>query len=196
MPIPLSKFVTICPIGLVEDDILDHIAQNFERHYGFVCRMTQGMAEPKYAYDERRNQYDSKLILKHMIGHYPRDALRFMGVTHEDIFVPILKYVYGLAEMNGKCAVISIHRLLPEYYDMPSNRDLLMERVEKTAVHELGHTFGLTHCRDRRCIMYSSKHIGDTDYKGSDFCPACKELFNWRRTGSFTSSIDPSFHPQ
>jgi archaemetzincin len=137
------------------------------------------MEEPIYAYDERRGQYNSKLILKHLITRCPQDTLRLIAVTHVDLYVPILKFVFGLAQMAGQCAVISIHRLRPQFYDLPPDPDILLARVEKTVLHELGHSLGLTHCRDRRCVMYSSTRIEDTDFKRSDYCPTCGELFRW-----------------
>jgi archaemetzincin len=137
------------------------------------------MENPKYAYNDTRHQYNSKQILKHLLKQCTRETLRLIGVTPVDLYVPILKYVFGLAQIEGQCSIISLHRLYPQLYDQPSNSDLLLARVEKTALHELGHTFGITHCRDRRCIMYSSTRIEDTDFKQPDFCPTCFELFQW-----------------
>jgi len=102
-----------------------------------------------------------------------------LGVTGVDLFVPILRYVFGLAEVEGCRAIISTHRLRPEFYEEPPNPQLLLERVEKTAFHELGHTFGITHCRDRHCVMFSSVQIENTDAKGADFCGSCLTLLEW-----------------
>lgn len=137
------------------------------------------MKNPRYAYNDTRCQYNSKLILKHLLEHDFPDTLRLVGVTGVDLYVPILQFVFGLAQIQGQCAVISLHRLWPEFYDRPPDRDLLLARVEKTALHELGHTFGITHCRDRRCVMYSSTRIEDTDVKPPDFCPTCSDLLKW-----------------
>lgn len=175
----MSRCVIICPVGFVEDNILDCIAEHIETRCGVVCSVFQKMGKPEYAYDKRRCQYNSKLILKHLIKHSPKDTLGFMGVTHVDLFVPILKYVFGLAEMDGQCSIISMHRLRPQFYNQPSNQDMLEERAKKTALHELGHCLGLTHCRNRRCVMYSSTRIEDTDSKQTEFCPTCSELFKW-----------------
>jgi len=175
----LPGCVTICPIGSVGEDILDRLATCIETRCGLVCKISQSMGTPQYAYDKRRSQYNSKLIIKSLMQCCPRDTLRHMGVTSVDLFVPILKYVFGLAQVEGQCSIISTYRLRPQFYDNPSDPDLLMERVEKTALHELGHSFGLTHCRDRRCVMYSSTKIEDTDSKRVEFCGTCLELFRW-----------------
>lgn len=175
----MSGCVTICSVGPVDEGILEHIAECISTRCGLTCRISSRMENPKYAYNDTRRQYNSKQILKHLLQQCTRDTLRLIGVTHVDLYVPILKYVFGLAQIEGQCSIISLHRLLPQFYDQPSNPDLLLARVEKTALHELGHTFGITHCRDRRCIMYSSTRIEDTDLKQPDFCPTCFELFQW-----------------
>lgn len=175
----MSKTITICPIGFVEKDIINTIADCIEMRCGIDCVVSSRMENPKYAYDEGRCQYDSKLILKNLIKCCPQDALRFMGVTHVDLFVPILKYVFGLSQVEGKCSIISIHRLRPQFYDELADPNLLKTRIEKTVLHELGHSLGLTHCRNRHCVMYSSTKIDHTDRKQPDFCPTCFELLNW-----------------
>ena len=182
----MSGCITIFPIGLVERDILDRIAACIEGRCGLVCKVSSPMENPRYAFDEKRGQYNSTLILKRLARSCPDNSLRVMGVTCVDLFVPILKYVFGLAEIDGKGSVISAHRLYPEFYDLPSDPDLFMDRVEKTAMHELGHSFGLTHCRNRRCVMYSSTQIEHTDFKNADYCPTCSELFRWRLEKSWT----------
>ena len=133
---------------------------------------------PGYAFDERRNQYNSKLILSRLM-RCPHESLVIIGITEIDLFIPILKYVYGLAQIEGLCALVSLHRLRPEFYEDPPNPDLFMGRAEKTLLHEMGHCLGLQHCVDRRCVMHASTKIADTDYKRSSYCPACFDLFHW-----------------
>ncbi len=174
----MSRCLTICPIGFVEEELLYRIAECTEKACGIASKIASGMENPSYAFDEKRGQYNSKTILKHLL-QLPRESLMLMAVTNVDLFVPILKYVYGLAQIRGRCAIISLYRLRPEFYNESNNPDLFMARVEKTALHELGHSLGLTHCRDRRCVMYSSTRIEDTDYKESRFCSTCDVLFAW-----------------
>ena len=40
------------------------------------------------------------------------------------------------------------------------------------AIHELGHTYGLGHCADPRCVMWFSNTLSETDRKGTEFCLA------------------------
>jgi len=176
----LAKGIVICPIGMVDQGMIERMAGHIQMRCSVTCSVCQKMESPDYAYDDKRSQYNSATILKHLMTCCPDQVLGFVGVTAVDLFVPILKYVYGLAEMEGRCAIISLHRLRPEFYDLPPDQDLLEERLKKTALHELGHCLGLTHCKDRRCVMYSSVRVDDTDAKQAEFCPTCSELFNWR----------------
>jgi len=100
-------------------------------------------------------------------------AGKVLGVTAADLYVPHLNFVFGEAYCPGKVAVISINRLRPEFYNEPPDIRLLLSRMSKEAVHELGHTFGLNHCSNSKCVMYFSNSIVDTDAKGSVFCDRC-----------------------
>ena len=165
----------------MDHDILRHLSESITEHCNMPCSIGQETEIPEHTLNQTRKQYDSKLILKHLMMHGPPEPLRLIGVTGIDLFVPILKYVFGIAQIKGRCAVISLKRLSPRFYDLPPDDALFKTRVEKTALHELGHTFGLTHCRDLHCVMTSSTKISDTDGKHSAFCITCFELLKWYR---------------
>ena len=86
-----------------------------------------------------------------------------------------LTFVFGEAQLDGNCAVVSTARLEEEFYGLPSREELFRERLVKEAVHELGHTFGLRHCADWRCVMTSSHAVERLDVKGAEFCSACRK---------------------
>jgi archaemetzincin len=96
-----------------------------------------------------------------------------LGVTILDLYVPGLNFVFGEAHCPGKVAVISLFRLNPEFYGQPADMQLFYERAVKEAVHEVGHTLGLAHCRNSSCVMFFSNSILDTDRKKSSLCEKC-----------------------
>jgi len=94
---------------------------------------------------------------------------KVVGVVEEDVTVPGLNFVFGLAELGGSAAVVSVYRL------SSASASVLRERLLKEVVHELGHTFGLRHCPNPSCVMSFSNSVLDVDRKGPGFCPRCRE---------------------
>ena len=129
--------------------------------------------DPETTYDSSRGQYNSSSMLRLLLGETEPVASRILGVTSVDLFTPILTYVFGEAQLDGRAAVVSIHRLQPEAYGLPADEGLLFGRLEKEAVHELGHTYGLIHCAEPSCVMRASRYVEEIDWKGAPFCPAC-----------------------
>jgi archaemetzincin len=138
-----------------------------------------GTPERFRTWDAVRGQYHSTAILRLMERAWElpstRDA-RVLGVTVGDLYVPVLTFVFGEAQVEGNCAPVSIARLREEFYGLPADESLLRERLLKESVHELGHTFGLRHCADWRCVMSSSYGVERLDIKSALFGPACGKV--------------------
>lgn len=139
-------------------------------------RLLPSIPVPPDSFEARRNQYYSTRILKEMLGEVPHDALKLLGVTDKDLCIPILTYVFGEAQVGGTAAVVSLARLRQEHYGLTPDRPLLLERLRKESLHELGHTFGLVHCPSRDCVMYLSNTVVDVDTRGRDFCDGCQTV--------------------
>jgi archaemetzincin len=123
-----------------------------------------------------RNQHYSTRILKELLGEVPPDALKLLGVTEKDLCIPILTYVFGEAQLGGTVAVVSFARLRQEFHGLAPDRPLFLERTRKECLHELGHTYGLIHCKSRECVMSLSNTVFDVDGKGRDFCRYCRSI--------------------
>jgi len=113
----------------------------------------KGMAEPDYAYHKKRNQYLSTAILNALMEQKDYALYeKILGIVDHDLFVPELNFVFG--EASRKAVVISLTRLRQTFYHLPENQNLFHQRVLTEAVHELGHTYGLGHCGNPRCVMF------------------------------------------
>jgi archaemetzincin len=155
---------------------LREVEENIKKEFGSATKISRSGINPQHSYDPGRKQYHSTKILKEMLDELPADASKMIGVTSPDLFIPILTFVFGEAQLNGHVAIVSLARLRQEFYGLPPNQTLLQRRLIKEIKHELGHTFGLVHCSLRECVMSVANHIADVDAKGSSFCEGCREL--------------------
>jgi archaemetzincin len=155
-------------------DLLEYLAAALARTFRTPCQIRPETFDLSFAFDPHRQQYYSTAIIQRLERAVDPDV-RVLGVTASDLYVPVLTFVFGEAQLDGNCAVVSTARLKEDFYGMPPRLDLLRERLLKEAAHELGHTFGLRHCADWRCVMTSSHAVERLDVKGADFCQACRK---------------------
>lgn len=168
--------IYLVPFGSIDTDVLAELEICLWQVFGFEVRRSTPLPEPEYAFDQQTQQYSSTLMLRELLKHKPNEALRVLGITTHDLFIPMLSFVFGHAQVNGQAAVISLARLHQQFYHMPENRELFLHRAMKEAVHELGHTFGLVHCSDQRCAMSLSNTIQHVDRKTEGLCETCSIL--------------------
>lgn len=145
-------------------------------YLGLPVRTTRNMPVPADSYEAVRGQYYSTRIIGEMLREVPVDAVKLLGVIDRDLCIPILTFVFGEAQLDGPAALVSLTRLRQEFYGLPPDRVLFLERLRKESLHELGHTFGLVHCRSRECAMSLSNTVADVDRKGRTFCRHCFEV--------------------
>jgi len=169
------KFL-IVRVGNVGSSVLEHVQENLRIIFPDVSLAVapDALPVPKEALDSKRKQYLSPVILDQLRVYADRLKVdKVLGIAAVDLYVPGLSFVFGEAESPGKAALISLFRLQSEFYGGAANERLLAGRIEKEAVHELGHTLGLGHCQDPFCVMHFSNSIFDTDRKRSFFCGRC-----------------------
>ncbi|CUS83208.1 archaemetzincin [Candidatus Kryptobacter tengchongensis] len=128
-----------------------------------------------FAYDSSRSQFNSTKIILALSEKYKNFNGKVLGIISVDLFIPVLTYVFGEAQLGGKVSIVSTLRLNEIAYGLPENRKLTEERLLKEAVHELGHNFGLLHCENYLCVMHPSTSIEEVDIKTSSFCKDCYE---------------------
>lgn len=155
-------------------EMLDGLAAELARLFRVSCHVHEESFPADSAYDPARGQHHSTAILQCMESLVDDPQARILGVTGLDLFIPILTFVFGEAQLGGRCALVSLHRLREEFYGLPPNNALLSKRVVKESVHELGHTLGLCHCLDWRCVMASTHNVERVDLKGEEYCQSCR----------------------
>jgi len=169
------RMVEIVPLEITDEDLLRRLASEITRVLPFECRIADFRRLPDGALDTTRHQYHATRILEHLDAS-GQSSFRQLGVTAVDLFTPILRYVFGEAMLPGRAALVSTYRLgiAPIRDDRPRDRSVFISRVIKEGIHELGHTFGLTHCDDPSCVMTASLDMARIDAKSTQLCYYCK----------------------
>ncbi|MGB8012577.1 MAG: archaemetzincin [Terriglobales bacterium] len=168
------KLLHLLPIGNVDDGLLYGLRPIMEEAFRVPCHVLPVRLDPEFAYHGERQQYHSSEVLHRMQQFLTDDSWRMLGVAAVDLYIPILTFVFGEAQMGGPCAVVSTHRLRQEFYGLPPDPELYRQRVIKEAVHELGHTVNLTHCQDYSCAMAPSHAVEWIDLKEGTLCTSCR----------------------
>jgi archaemetzincin len=162
-------------IGMAPADqaLLESVRQEVAGAFEMPTVLWHAESRPSGTLDERRRQHSSTTMLRWLGAHRPAEARRLLGITDVDLFIPVLTFVYGEAQLGGHAAVVSTARLQPERTRV-SPEALLHMRLVKECVHELGHTFGLRHCYEPGCVMGRAVNMASVDLKYPTLCAACR----------------------
>jgi len=173
----MSRLVEIVPLDIADQGLLSALCAEIARTFPLKCRVGASERLPAGTLDKKRGQYHATRILEHLAAS-DRDAFRLLGVTAVDIFTPILRYVFGEAMLPGRAALVSTYRLgiAPPRGEPLRDRSVFINRVLKEGIHELGHTFGLTHCKDPACSMAASLDTTHIDKKSTRLCYYCRVM--------------------
>lgn len=168
------SLIQVLAVGETDPALLHSLCLALSAEFGVRCEVLEARFDPAPSLHPERLQYHSTDILDRMQRDLAPGSDRLLGVTPLDLYIPILTFVFGEAQLNGACAVVSTYRLRQEFYGLPPDDTLLHARLLKEAVHELGHTLGLTHCDDYQCAMAPSHAVELVDLKGSSLCSSCR----------------------
>jgi len=175
--------IFVIPIGTVRGGVFGALKRSLAQVFSADVEMTARRPITEEAYDFQRRQYYANAILDDLDDEFIIDKKeeRVLGILDADMHTDPMNFIFGLANHRTACCLVSLARLRPEFYGQKQDRELFHSRVVKEAIHELGHTFRLGHCRNRHCAMYFSDSVADTDAKKAGFCPVCRKKFSSRR---------------
>jgi archaemetzincin len=164
--------IALEPLGNIADEIMEEIKDRVGSIFHCPVEIEAGINDLSQAYDSERRQYSSSKLLA-FLGKAEKEE-RVVGIADIDLYVPGLNFVFGEAATGLGTATVSLYRLRQEYYGLPPDEALFLERATKEIIHELGHTFGLGHCPNNKCVMHFSNSLADTDLKETHFCNMCR----------------------
>ncbi len=176
-PVEHRDTIVLVVLDGFPDDLLDAVEDTLRRELGVDVRRHGVEPLPRSAYYAPRRRYRADRLLEHLLtftdGQPPET--RFLGLTRKDISTTKGKHhdwgIFGLGYTPGRAAVVSSYRLRRGARD----RKQIRFRVANTALHEVGHMFGLPHCSEARCPMRDAHgSIASTDDSRGQLGPRCQ----------------------
>lgn len=165
--------INIAPLNFSNEALLERIIEKLSEIFEWDVKVIKLEVNAESSLNKERNQYYSTQIIADAIKITGDIAGKIVLLCDFDLFVPVFTFIFGEAQLNGKHSAVSLCRLHEEFYSGITDDELLFGRAVKEILHELGHTFGLIHCKNWDCVMRPSLTVEDIDIKGGGFCASC-----------------------
>ena len=166
--------VLLVSMSFNETRLIPKIASGISSFYHLPVKHISAPLPPS-AYYAPRNRYKGDTIIKYL-SPLKRDHYRFVaGFTSKDISTKKNGMedwgIFGLGSLDNGGCITSSYRLRKN-----ASEKLLLERLQKVVLHEMGHNFGLPHCiTGDPCNMVDAQgKISTVDGNPMDICTGCK----------------------
>src|ERR1035441_5654456 len=96
------KMLDLLPIGDLDARLLRSLAPALADSFRVPCRILDERLDPRVAFHPERGQHHSSELLQAMQPYAADGAWRVLGVTSADLYIPILTFVFGEAQMRSE----------------------------------------------------------------------------------------------
>lgn len=172
----VSMRVGVVPVGDVPAAVKRLASTALRSVYDAEVTMQSDQPLPESAHDADRDQYRAESLIE--LASRNGGEEKNLAITNADLYYRRRNYVFGLAYLDGNGSVVSTYRLQTSSdggFSQRSAQDVFADRVRKEVVHEVGHTMGLEHCENNRCVMNFSPTVREVDRKEEHFCGTCQQ---------------------
>ena len=166
--------------------ILENTMVYIEAFYSVKCviygKIEMALIPSKYIRknNEGITQIYTRWILQKFKKNMLDDGSVYMAISSYDLYSEEddpTDYVFGEAYLQSRITVWSIYR----NEDPFANYTLYLKRTISTALHEIGHTFGIQHCICFECLMNGSNSMEESDKGVLYLCPNCLKKLMWNK---------------
>jgi archaemetzincin len=170
--------INVTTMGTVKKSDVDLVLNEITKFYGANVILLPKIDLIKDSKVSGINKYYAIKILNTIEEKYPNTQHKVLlltnynicmdrtlnGVTHKNWGI------FGMAKLGKKPCVVSTHNMGKNY----------KERLIKVSIHETGHSLGVPHCKNTKCVMTDAKGKGSTvDNATIWMCKECKSKINY-----------------
>ena len=182
--LPAHGAISLWQLGTIRSGIMECLAKEISSALRIPCVNQPALLDEQSSIRKNWRGVSANVFLRQILSRSKPQEVAGLGITEKNI-VPSKSYnfLFGYAYLGLPAATASIH---PLAHDNPPD-DLLLARLTKIALHELGHTFGLldhSYRAGRDCMMLGDVEVDtieEVDIGRNEFCEKCRRVIGKHR---------------
>lgn len=172
-----NKIIHIQPLGDVSNEYILSVKKSIKSFYGYDCKVFPQKKITNDIISKVTKRIEANKVLDKFNSN-----INLLVLTEKDIchFKDENRPEYGIfglggIKKNNNTCIVSTFRL-----KLGASKQKTLKRLEKVALHEIGHNLGLNHCENNKeCMMSAAKGtINQVDKEKVWFCEKCMKMKN------------------
>ena len=164
--------IVLVPFKGADTGIVNEVQTRLRKRLNAEIRIAQQVYLPSSAYYEKRRRYVADSLLVFLKKYSNSRSEKVLGISAHDISTKKGQHanygIMGLGYCPGESCVISSFRVKRS----SRNKEHFTRRMTVLALHELGHTYSLPHCKNDPCLMRDAEGKMNLD-NGESYCDDC-----------------------
>jgi archaemetzincin len=185
-----QNIIYLMPVGefaALEDTLIQHTADYLSIYFELKVAVLPAISDNVIPKKNRRINGDTneeQLMTTYILDSLvlpkkPSDGIVAMAITSKDLYPSeAWNFVFGQSYIYKRAAVSSFDRYKKGKLN-PENYAKVLERLIKTASHEIGHAFSVRHCTHAVCVMNGSNNMEEADSRPNALCSVCLRKLYW-----------------